>query len=378
MRALIGWIPAAAAIGFGAIEDRGPLVTALVDGLVSYERSVEVARWKQEVYLPPSSALRRPAWLLSERSSRWTDERWRWYLDISMLSTSPPDYVPSYERTVRFGDGAVRFAARPEGGWQGVSNEVDGVFVGGSSPLTMRGRWFDYGPVNRSRTLGELVAGAADLEYISPTLDRPYPGLRAPKVVGDGFTDIVVWVDPVRGFMPVRCQTIRHHDQATCEAVEVLRSAEFQGVHFPTIGVRTCFNFELVAAGTAPVLEATAADFAAAERLEGLPIADEAVRASLLATLREAHGVRRLASLPEGDLLSGPLAWRSPDLGVITPLVLVVRDVEFSVRRSWDDLFREAPPTASYLDRYTYERHGRDECVAMFKVWTSAPDEGDE
>lgn len=360
------------------LDQQAPAAPARVicDGLTAYERSIETASWEQETYIPPATGRNRSKWLLSERSRRCSDDRWRWFMDVTMASANPPDYVRTYDRSVQFGDGGVRFAAGENNDWAGVSNDLDGFFIGGCTLQTLSGRWLDYGNVRRSRRVSDLISSSRVVEFIEPTAQIPYPGVRGVGALGDGYTGIEVWVDPLRGFMPVRCRTFRHHDSASCEVMTVIESMEAEGgVHVPSVGVRAPIAFQQVPDGEPAASDVERNDIEASRGLDGLPRVDASWRDDLLGALQEGQAIIPLSRHGDRAIFAGPLGWRHDGKGPIAPLVIYVRHVRLNKPMRWDEMFATVPDHTSYLSGFTYSRHPRDDWLARFLEWTSAPQE---
>lgn len=350
-------------------------VDALLEGLVAYERTVERAAWSQETYVPPTSMMKRPAWLRMESSARYADERWRWYMDISMFATDPPDYRAVYHRSIQFGDGGVRYAAGENNGWKGVANAVDGFFIGGCTFETLRGRWLEYGNVQQSRSLPELIAIARRIDYLEPTQDQPFPGLLAVGALGDGYTSIEARLDPESGFMPVFIRTFRAHDGADCEVIRVLDTELVEGIRVASIGVRESWNFQLIGRDEPLVPGVVMQDFAASQELTGLQgRLSSSVAESLRRSLRHAQDVRQVGTDGDRRIVTGPLSWRNKEYGPITPVVTFVSNVRLNADMTYAQMFGSVPAEGSYITAYSEDRRSKGACEQEFLDWTGSPE----
>lgn len=353
------------------IED-GPheATTVLLGGLRCYEASIESLAWEQRWYWPPNLSRAngpRSQWTLGERSTRYRDIEWRWFLDSTFTTFEPPEYRRVSERGLYIGGGGTRLAAGEESGWRGVLSTQDTFFIGGATLETLLGRGVDYSYPERGRLLSEMMALGNPVEYLPPTAEEPWPGLRAMKAVGNGWSNLDARIDPDLGFMPRLIRVWRSSDSAVSETAVTVESQEIDGIHVPRVAVRTGLSHLIVSDAAHPVTESVSADFALSLALDGLPTMNEATNRVVREWVSRGQRVRVLDA--RSNLAEGPAVWMSSDWGLISPVVLVIdwAKLNQSPEEYWStDRF---PSDTTIFNGFTSRREAVHDAMNIQRHW---------
>jgi hypothetical protein len=272
-----------------------------------------------------------------------------------------------YVDAMYFGDGGSRVAAGEDGGWRGIITHQDGFFFGAATLETMLGRTLDYGRYEAGRTLSELIDVATAVEYMAPTDEEPWPGLRAVGAIGHGWTSVEARVDPDRQFMPRVMRAVRVSDGAIAETVVVLGVQEVEGVHLPHWGLRCPRSSEVMEDDTPLVPAHVREDFEQALRLKGLPELPAEEASNLRRWIDLSHEVRWLDR--ERRIAEGPLAWLSAERRQITPNFVIIDAVEINTPMTTEAMMAEFPPGTTVLSGYTWRRGSLRDEVRIWEAW---------
>lgn len=329
-----------------------PRAEALVAAMEGYEGSIESIAWKQNWYAPPCTAMRRPQWLLGEESDRYADSFWRWRQESRFFSADPPLFEVNYTKTMYFGDGQRRIAL-PESNWRGIVGDADGFFAGGCTLLRVLGRHLEYGNYEFGRRPSELMRLAVSLDYLEPTDQEPWPGVRGSGALSGGIVSLEVRVDPDHGFAPRRFRTVRDRDSATGELLLTVSYSQVSGVWIPNCAVCAQQYTQMVPDPDNPLSAAVQADFQQSRTLDGLP---EACRSDDLARAI-ASGQRVRVIDAANKVVEGPMTCFRAEDGPFAPTVLKVSDVRLNgPMLSLDEMFAAVPPQASLMTGMTWKR----------------------
>lgn len=279
----------------------------------------------------------------------------------------PPSLDIFYVDAMYFGDGGSRVAAGDDGGWRGIITHQDGFFFGSATLETMLGRTLDYGRYEAGRTLSELIDVATAVEYMAPTDEEPWPGLRAVGAIGHGWTSVEARVDPDRQFMPRVMRAVRVSDGAIAETVVVLGVQEVEGVYLPHWGLRCPRSSEVMEDDTPLVPVHVREDFEQALRLEGLPEFGPDETSLLRRWIARSHEVRWLDR--ERRIAEGPLAWLSAERRQITPNFAIIDSVEINTRMTTEEMVAEFPAGTTVLSGYTWRRGALRDEVRIWEAW---------
>lgn len=345
-------------------------VAVLLAGLQGYENSIESLYWKQRWYWPPNLSKPkgpRSTWTVGQASSRYRDSEWRWCLDSTFTTRDEPDSQPVAERTLYIGDGGTRLATGEENKWRGVLSTQDTFFIGGATLETLLGRGVDYSYPERGRVLSEMLRLGERVEFLPPTQEEPWPGVRAINAVGQGYSNLDARVDPDLGFMPRLVRVWRSSDHATAEAAVTVDTFVLDGVHLPSVAVRIALNQQVVPVAEHLVADGVARDFELSRKLDGLPPFPARVRHDVQAWVARGQEVRWIDM--DTRIAEGPSVWTSQEWGLIAPVVLVIDQVRLNPPRESCWTLADLPASTTIFNAYTSRREAASDAINIQRRW---------
>lgn len=320
-------------------------VDALIAALEKYEASIVSIAWKQHVYGPPTAAWKRPEWLLYDRSEKYIDERFRWYHVSEHVFTRAPDYVPTYRKSLFFGDGAVRITLDPERA-QGMITNPDPFFVGDCSVWRLLGKYTDYANVMYPRPLYERLRNCEGCTLLMPTKDEPWPGVRGVGAGYPAWMDVEVRLDPQYGYAPRLIRAIRQNDKAVLETLVTL---EYQQVSndlwIPRVGLMGANYVTQVENIETPLIADRMADLEAAQQLKGLP--PELVRADVVDWVKRLQAITIIS--PAQRLVCGPLTCFDARQVVSSPEIMIATEISVNTPRTVEEMCQVLPKEAKFF-----------------------------
>ncbi|MBC7834444.1 MAG: hypothetical protein H7Y88_05000 [Phycisphaerales bacterium] len=336
---------AASPTSFQQVQSR-----AVLDALLAYERSIDSIWWEQTSYLPPDAGRHRSEWVVLEVSERAVASDWSFLHLSKHRSCGAPDWIAEYDQSLFFGDATHRVTWGVEADQNsGMFTQPDHFFSGSCNIARLLGRFTEYAMPMRGRSLGEELTRATNLEYLAPTTEAPWPGLRCKGVASGGGLHVEVRVDPVHGFAPRTILLFRSMDDMFAEGLIVLDYSLIDGVWMPRVGIQGTMYAEKVPDVENPLSQQRVEDFAAAATMKGLPI--EIQTPELQKWIRRFHEVSVLDA--DQSLATGPLICFNTNEQLYSPQIMIVGSCRVNEAPDRDQLFSRIPATAKMFNGMT-------------------------
>jgi hypothetical protein len=336
-------------LGVGPPDARA-CAEAVIAASAAYERSIHALHWSQRLFLPPSvhGTTARSEWVMDRQEERYADENWAWLLSSRADPGASPDPEVEYQRFY-MGTAGLRVTAGLTFR-RGMLALNDGYFIGGVHLWRHLGRGLDYSMHTACRSLEDLLRRADRIEYVEPTDELPWPGVRARTAdPARHFMDLEVRVDPACGGMP-RSIISRRADGWPAEQMAVIAAQAFDQIRIPVVGMHTIFYTAVVADAVDPVPEQRRLDLERARSGLGLP-------AELnTPTLRQ--WIQRFTQVclidPQRGHWLAPLTIKEQDL-LAVPQIFVIDHAEVNTPMSFDQMFEHLPAEIKMFNGCTGE-----------------------
>lgn len=339
---------AAALAVSGAATD--PRVEAIVAAIAAYERSITAISWTERHFLPPSERdepeRSRLEWK-GTSEERFVDEGWSWLLWQPSSRPAAPGADPPHR--ILFGTAGLRVT----GGFdrrEGMLGLTDAYFASTAHIGRFLGRLFDEERPSAGRSLERLIWRVGSVEFVAPTDDMPWPGIRARTTPPNRFhMDIEVRIDPLLGGMP-RAILQRTPDGQLSRHSVVVEARAVGGLWLPDVcAFGSCYRAP-VDDVTTPVPERRRRDIERARSGVGLP--------AEVNTPEVRRWIERFTEVRVIDAASGivraPLTIDADD-PLVSPVLIVLERVELEPRPSIDELFDRLPAGARMFNGCTGE-----------------------
>jgi hypothetical protein len=333
--------------GSAELDTRAQAVVAAVAG---YERSVASLWWTERHFLPPcereEDKMTRREWK-AVPEERFTDENWSWFL--WQPASSPETAGADLPHRLLFGSAGLRVTCGFERR-EGMLALNDVFFAGGAHMGRLLGRSVDYERPMAGRSVEDLILRADTVEFVEPTPETPWPGVRAktsdPARV---FMDMEVRVDPALGGMP-RVIFQRAHDGRLSSQTVVVEVCRVGDLWLPSVGLHGGFYRANVPNIAEPISVRRLLDIERARSGIGLP--PEANTPQLR------RWIERMTEIEVIDARQGLV--RAPLLiddnePLVSPQVIVLDRVVLNRRLDVDELFDRLPADARMFNGCTGE-----------------------
>lgn len=339
-------------LGVSPPDDRS-CAEAVIAAVAAHERSTHTIRWTEHLYLPPShregeDAINRPRWTLVWEDERYAAEDWSWFLFQREDIRTPP--IPDCDpQRVYFGVPGLRMAASVAL-QRGMLAINDGYFTGGTHLWRGLGRGLDYQTPLACRSLEDLLRRADRIEYVEPTDELPWPGVRARTADPTRhFMDLEVRVDPACAGLP-RSIISRYPNGWAIEHMVVVTASRFGDAWLPLVGIQATFTTREVRDGPVGIPQGRQRDIAAARSGDGLPPAlNTPAMRQWIKQLTQIHVVDT-----ERGLVRGPMTLDS-NAPLVAPQIFVVTGAVPNAPMHPDEMFDRLPSAGRFFNGCTGE-----------------------
>ncbi|MCC6230894.1 MAG: hypothetical protein IT432_16910 [Phycisphaerales bacterium] len=325
-------------------------VRSIMAMIASTEQTFAAVEWSQTAYVPPTATYQRKEWVLGTQQDRYVSDGGTWGIREVGHYWDPEDKVDTIQSGFYLGAAGFRvtYGVAEK---RGMLTTLDGYHASGANMWRAMGQSLDLDHPLYPQSLSSLLYQAKRLEYIEPTPDYPWPGVRAFGISQKFMADAEVYVDPSHGGIIRRVRDRRPHDQVFVRDLIVLDVQNLDGIWVPrTFGtlLRAVYPVDDL---EHPFSEQIAKDVETAMTMKGLP--QECQSDLTLRWLRESVASQVVDK--ERRHVSGPgtaLA-KGKDASLFTPQIGVVTSIRFLDRAPTEAWIAELPedfPFASALD----------------------------
>ncbi len=353
-----------------------PRIDTIVNMIETTEHTLAVMEWSQTVYVPPTTVFQRKEWVVGKQESRFISDGGTWGIREIGHYWDPEDKVDTVQSGFYCGAAGFRvtYGVAEK---RGMLTTLDGYHAAGCNMWRAMGQSLDRDHPLYPRSLSSFLRQAKRLEYIEPTPEYPWPGVRAYGVYQRFLADAEVYVDPSHGGLIRRVRDRRPHDQVFVRDLIVLDVQNLDGVWVPrTFGtlMRAVYAVDDL---EHPIDEQIAKDIDAAMTMTGLP--QDCASDLTLRWLRESMTCqvvdkeRRHVSGPGTALARGKEASLfTPQIGVVTAIRLLDR----APTVSW---IASLPEDFTFASAQDDTRHSAQETVkATGKIIADSTADGSE
>lgn len=353
-----------------------PRIDTIVNMIETTEHTLAVMEWSQTVYAPPTATYHRTEWVLGTQEDRYVSDGGTWGIREVGHYWDPEDKVDTVLSGFYFGTAGFR-VTYDVAVKRGMLTTLDGYHASGANMWRAMGQSLDLDHPLYPHSLSSLLHHAKRLEYIEPTPEYPWPGVRAFGISQRFMADAEVYVDPSHGGLIRRVRDRRPHDQVFVRDLIVLDVQNLDGVWVPrTFGtlLRAVYPVDDL---EHPVSEQIAKDVEAAMTMKGLP--QECQSDLSIRWLRESMACQVVNQ--DRRYVSGPgkaLA-RGKDASLYTPQIGVVTSIRLLDRAPTVSWIASLPEDFIFASAQDDTRHSAQETVkATGKIIADSTADGSE
>lgn len=305
-----------------------PRATVLLNAARAYEESLSCVQWKQSIYMPPKTGGLGPTWSVLQEATWFVDDAGTSGLRHLYHAVTDNGRGRMDNRATYLMVGGTRFTVDHDRKL-GMFAALDGFAQSGTSLRMIMGHNLDLDNDLHSRGLVGIIDGAQSCEYLEPTKDEPWPGIRAIQVSPNYRADVEVRLDPAEGMAVRLIRTIDTGIGRAADYVVVLSYQRVGDVSVPRTLLHVLRYMEHVDDIEHPVSEVQAEDLAAARSMVGLPpdCADK-LASKWIATATSIDVLDR-----ETRKVEGPIACfrrgAAGKSGASSPQIAIISDVRF-------------------------------------------------
>jgi len=195
------------------------------------------------------------------------------------------------------------------------------------------------------RPLSELLRSAKTLEYLPPSFEEPWSGIRAESATVKIWNHLEARFDPLHQFAPRLIRRVRGHDNLVFEMMVVTQYQSVSGVDVPSVGVLGIYEPCPTGVSDTSITEEAKRDLKAATLFDGLPEAAHTADVALW-----------LQRLCKGTLATNNAAAACP-MGSITkdgwlacPIVFIADNIAVNKPETIDSLLSFVPDDAKVFN----------------------------
>ncbi|GEM_PF-1511521 len=323
-----------------------PRCDALVAALTAHELSIRCISWHQQDYCSPCLAKRRAKWTLLEDGKGYIDESGTWmvYASHALSAGESADHKLSYPVEFRAAVGPYMLTWSADDN-AGVFTQRSCHFSVGCTVWRAWGRCLDNDNQLEMRPLSELLRSAKTLEYLPPSFEEPWSGIRAESATVKIWNHLEARFDPLHQFAPRLIRRVRGHDNLVFEMMVVTQYQSVSGVDVPSVGVLGIYEPCPTGVSDTSITEEAKRDLKAATLFDGLPEAAHTADVALW-----------LQRLCKGTLATNNAAAACP-MGSITkdgwlacPIVFIADNIAVNKPETIDSLLSFVPDDAKVFN----------------------------
>lgn len=324
----------------------------------SAERTFAMVEWSQTVYAPPTATYQRTEWVLGTQEDRFVSDGGTWGIREVGHYWDPEDKVDTVQSGFYFGAAGFR-VTYDVAVKRGMLTTLDGYHTSGANMWKAMGQSLDLDHPLYPQSLSSLLRNAKQLEYIEPTPEYPWPGVRAFGISQRFMADAEIYVDPSHGGLIRRVRDRRPHDQVFVRDLIVLDVQNLDGNWVPhTFGtlLRAVYPVDDL---EHPFSEQIAKDIEMAVTMKGLP--QDCQSELTIRWLRESMACQVVNR--DRRHMSGPgkaLA-RGKDASLYTPQIGVVNSIRLLDHAPTESWIANLPEDFTFASAQDDTRHSAQE-----------------